>query len=414
MLSTPADRAGRLLALATGAAAAAMHFAGALKSTPAGARAPVDPTLAAALLLAPGLVLLGATRRWWLARPLGLPFAGCALLWLWLVIAGAWSASGAVLAAKLPEATLMGPAMLVAGLMVGGEAVARRGFVLGTLAIGLGVGAAVAWGLSTGNVVLGGTPGMHPDLVRVQYQLTGLVLASAAGLAALGAVERTGSARLVRLGLLAALGGVALLPGGRAALFGLVATVALAPAILLWRSGRPLVAVAWPAALVLAGMAGLAALLADPALAAGLRTLERLVEGDPGESSGRYALWSAALDWTGATGGLGLGTGGFTLAAGYGERRGLYPHSHPLEALVEGGAPAFLFWLLAFGGGLLVALRRGMRVAPLRSAEIAALTLPVAITVLVSTDLGNRMAWFALGLALSLGVEAALPRPARV
>jgi hypothetical protein len=37
---------------------------------------------------------------------------------------------------------------------------------------------------------------------------------------------------------------------------------------------------------------------------------------------------------------------------------------------------------------------------------VAALTLPVALTVMVSTDLGNRMAWFALGLLLSLAVEA--------
>jgi cell division protein FtsW (lipid II flippase) len=44
--------------------------------------------------------------------------------------------------------------------------------------------------------------------------------------------------------------------------------------------------------------------------------------------------------------------------------------------------------------------------APHRVAEVAAMVLPVALTVMVSTDLGNRMAWFALGLALSLGVTA--------
>jgi hypothetical protein len=37
---------------------------------------------------------------------------------------------------------------------------------------------------------------------------------------------------------------------------------------------------------------------------------------------------------------------------------------------------------------------------------VAALALPVALSVMVSTDLGNRMAWFALGLALGLGVSA--------
>jgi cell division protein FtsW (lipid II flippase) len=51
-------------------------------------------------------------------------------------------------------------------------------------------------------------------------------------------------------------------------------------------------------------------------------------------------------------------------------------------------------------------LRARHRVAPRRAAEIAAMVLPVALTIMVSTDLGNRMAWFALGLALSLGVAS--------
>jgi hypothetical protein len=45
-------------------------------------------------------------------------------------------------------------------------------------------------------------------------------------------------------------------------------------------------------------------------------------------------------------------------------------------------------------------------VAPGRAARIAALTLPLGLTAMVSTDLGNRMVWFGLGLLLSLGVEA--------
>jgi hypothetical protein len=67
-------------------------------------------------------------------------------------------------------------------------------------------------------------------------------------------------------------------------------------------------------------------------------------------------------------------------------------------------------WLLAFGGGGLVALRLLRRSDPAAAARIAAMVLPVALTVMVSTDLGNRMAWFALGLALSLGVRAQVPR----
>ncbi|MDW8399801.1 MAG: hypothetical protein RMK90_14685 [Acetobacteraceae bacterium] len=102
----------------------------------------------------------------------------------------------------------------------------------------------------------------------------------------------------------------------------------------------------------------------------------------------------------------GLGTGGFTVAAGFGERRGLYPHNHALEALAEGGLPGLLLWLLAFGGGALLLLRRLSRLGGARAAALVALTLPMGVSVLVSTDLGNRMAWFALGLALSSAVEA--------
>jgi cell division protein FtsW (lipid II flippase) len=52
-----------------------------------------------------------------------------------------------------------------------------------------------------------------------------------------------------------------------------------------------------------------------------------------------------------------------------------------------------------------VLLRPGLA-GSARQARIAAMVLPVALTIMVSTDLGNRMAWFALGLALSLGVTA--------
>jgi O-antigen ligase len=154
-------------------------------------------------------------------------------------------------------------------------------------------------------------------------------------------------------------------------------------------------------------MAGAALLLLDPDRAEGLRTLERLTA-DAAGLDARLALWRAALDWAGEAAPFGLGTGGFTIAAGHGERRGLYPHNHALEALAEAGLPGLVLWLGAFGGGVAAAIRLLVRVAPARAARIAAMVLPVAMTVMVSSDLGNRMAWFALGLALSLCVTARL------
>jgi hypothetical protein len=86
------------------------------------------------------LVLCAMTRRWVIAPDIGLPLAAIGALWLWLVLAGCWSASGAVLAAKLPEIILLGPIMLLAGLVVAGDETVLRGFCAGVL----GAGAAVA------------------------------------------------------------------------------------------------------------------------------------------------------------------------------------------------------------------------------------------------------------------------------
>ena len=223
-------------------------------------------------------------------------------------------------------------------------------------------------------------------------------------------------ARLFWLAIVVSLGVAALLPGGRTALVALLLGVTLAPMLRLGLAGRRRAAALWGGLCLLAGLAFVLRLALNPEEVEGLRTLERLT-GDAAGLDARIGLWAAALDWAGRAAPLGLGTGGFTIAAGHGERRGLYPHNHALEALAEGGLPALVFWLMAFGGGVLATIQLARSAEPETVARIAALTLPVALTVMVSTDLGNRMAWFALGLALSLGVVARpfqAPRPSPV
>jgi O-antigen ligase len=398
------------VALLAGTLAALLQLAGSLKTAPALAFMPVDLTLAALLALLPCLVLLAVTRRWHLDAALGPPLAAAALLVLWLVVAGAWTASREVAAAKLPEVALAGPVMLAAGLLAGADAAARRALAGASVLIGLVLAAMVARGVTEGWAA---QAAVATEQARVHYQLAGLAMAIAAGLAAV----RAATARSVAAGLgwgvlVLLLAMAALLPGGRTALVSLGLGVALAPALGLARAGRGRAAAAWLLGCALAGFAFVVALLTHPEEAEGLRTIERLTA-DAAGLEARLGLWGAALDWAGRSAPFGLGTGGFTIAAGHGERRGLYPHNHALEALVEGGLPGLLLWAGAFGGGLLVALRalRHADVAPRRAADVAAMVLPVALTVMVSTDLGNRMAWFALGLALSLGVTAArVPR----
>ncbi|MGX9961750.1 O-antigen ligase family protein [Roseomonas sp. F4] len=391
----------RALPAMVGLVAAVLQMAGALKTAPPLAALPLDLTLLSLALLLPLLALLLATRRWLVAPAIALPVVAAALLWLWLVVAGAWSPSRLILAQKLPELVLAGPVMLAAGLLVGAEPVARHALCGASLAIGLILAGLILSGTSAG------LAGLLEEQARVHHQLAGLALATAAALAALAAVEAPHPlARLVWLAALAALAMAALLPGGRTALAALLLGAALAPLLRL----RPAQGLGWLCLVLLALVAGAAWLAVRPDWVSGLRTLERLTA-EPAGLEARQVLWSEALRWAGLAAPWGLGTGGFTIAAGHGEWRGLYPHNHALEALAEGGLPGMLLWCGAFGGAALAMFRLAPRVAPARRARIAALVLPVALTILVSTDLGNRMAWFALGLALSLGVTA---RPADV
>lgn len=390
-------------ALLAGLLAAALQFAGGLKTAPGTGTLPIDLTIGAALALLPLLALLLATRRWRLDPALAWPLAAALLLPFWLVVAASWTPSQEVARAKLLDIVPAGPAMLAAGMLVGAEPAARRGLTAGSLLAGLGLAAGFALAAHGGGLL---RDAVANPAGRANYQVAGLAMAVAAGLAAVRASEsRHALAALPWLAAVAALAVAALLPGGRTALLALGLGVALAPALGLWRRGRRGAALAWLAASGLAGIAAAGLLLLDPVRAEGLRTLERLT-GDAAGLEARVSLWSAALRWAGEAAPWGLGTGGYTIAAGHGERRGLYPHNHALEVLAEAGLPGLLLWLLAFGGGLVAALLLLRRAEAARAARIAAMVLPVALTVMVSSDLGNRMAWFALGLALSLGVRA--------
>ena len=392
------------LAGLAGVLAALLQFAGALKTMPLLAALPFDLTLAAAAGLCGLLPLMLAHGGWRLGRGLALPLLGAAGMWLWWVVAGVWSVNANAAVAKLLPMVLIGPVMLAAGLLVGADGAGRRALVLAVTGIGIFVGASVAWGLATDGVVLGGAVGADPSRTRVQYQLAGLAVASAAGLVAVRLVASRGAGALLNGALLLALLAASAIPGGRAALLATAGVVLLMPVVSLWLRGRYAAAAAWLGMAAMAGLVGAGWLLSDPDRVAGIRGIER-VFGDPADGpEERVAMWRAALRMIEPAG---IGPGGYPQAAGFGADPGMHPHNHALEALTEAGLPGLALWLLAFGGAAALALARLPRVEPARAAAIGALVLPVAITVMVSTDLTNRMAWFALGLALSLGVSRA-------
>jgi O-antigen ligase len=396
------------LAWLAGAATALLHVAGALKSIPLIGALPIDFTVLAAALALPLLVLCAMTRGWAIAPEIGLPLAAIGALWLWLVLAGCWSASGAVLAAKLPEIALLGPIMLLAGLVVAGDDSALRGFCAGVLGAGAAVAASLAANLAGGRVALGGLPGADPEKWRIAYQVTALAIATAAALAAVRLAETRGAwRRLLPLGAALALVAGTLLPGGRAALLALVICLATGPVLILLRQQEPRLATLWLVALLGLGFAAIAFLGGDTSQT--IRALERIIAPNMLESSGRGPLWEEALRLAGQTMPFGLGIGGFSMAAGFGEWRGRHPHNLGIEALVEAGLPGFALWLIAFGGAGFGVWRLGRSAPPWRVARLLVLCLPMAVTLQVSTDLGNRMAWLTLGLALGIGVTARVP-----
>lgn len=396
------------LAWLAGAAASLLHLAGALKSIPLIGALPVDFTIASAALALPLLALCAITRRWRVAPEIGLPIAAIGALWLWLVLAGCWSASGAVLGTKLPEIVLLGPIMLFAGLVVAGDDAALRGFCAGVIAAGAAVALSLAANLAEGSVALGGPPGADPEKWRIAYQVTGLAIAMAAALAALHWAEaREALPSLFWLSATLALALGALLPGGRAALVALGLCLACGPALILFRHQKRARALLWVVGLLC--LATAAALFMTNEANQHARDIERLFSPTILESSGRLPLWGAALALAGQAMPFGLGTGAFSLAAGFGEWRGRHPHNLALEALTEAGLPGFVLWLMVFGGAAWVVWRLGRSAPAWRVARILMLCLPMAVTLQVSTDLGNRMAWLALGLALGLGLRAQAP-----
>jgi O-antigen ligase len=298
--------------------------------------------------------------------------------------------------------------MLLAGLVVAGDDSALRGFCAGVLGAGAAVAASLAANLAGGRVALGGLPGADPEKWRIAYQVTALAIATAAALAAVRLAETRGAwRRLLPLGAALALVAGTLLPGGRAALLALVICLATGPVLILLRQQEPRLATLWLVALLGLGFAAIAFLGGDTSQT--IRALERIIAPNMLESSGRGPLWEEALRLAGQTMPFGLGIGGFSMAAGFGEWRGRHPHNLGIEALVEAGLPGFALWLIAFGGAGFVVWRLGRSAPPWRVARLLVLCLPMAVTLQVSTDLGNRMAWLTLGLALGIGVTARVP-----
>jgi O-antigen ligase len=417
-MATPGTRAGAASGQVTletlfagfGVFACLLIFTGVLKSLPGVATAPIDIT---PLLL--GIVLLHlafalASRRYILPPSVPALFALHAALAGLAILSAGTSAGRDIFHDKLRDVVLVAPVMMAIGVAVAADHRTFRRFLLAAKVLGPAMGAfiALAFALGLVNVVVqfGGRGSVQTQ--RVQYQLANLAIALAASGFAIAVMRTRGLPRLFNLGMTALLAFAALIPGGRSGFIGLCLTVVATPCLYLWQRGRRALAVGLALGLAAGLTMGITLLFASTQLATGLRTVERFTQGAGGDGGGRIALWQAAFALIGGNGFLGVGFGGYSSAAGWGVTREYYPHNLFIEAMVELGVPGFLLFLgiwMAAGLGWLSAGRRLARdeEGAEQWAATAGFGLIMLIYISVSTDLGNPLMWFALGLLAGCG-----------
>ena len=392
-----------------GVFACMLIFTGVLKSLPGVATAPIDitPVLLGLTLLHLAFAL--ASHRIALPPTVPLLFLLQATFAVLAIISAGVSPGRDIVQDKLRDMVLVAPVMMAIGAAVSADATAFRRFLLTAKVLGPAMGgfiaAAFALGLVNVIVQFGGRGNVQTQ--RVQYQLANLLIALAASAYAIASMRTRGPTRLFNAGMTALLAFAALIPGGRSGFIGLCLTVVVTPCLYLWHRGRRRLALGLAAGLAGLLALGIAALFASAQFTSGLRTVERLTQGDS-DGGGRMTLWQAAFALVDGNGFWGVGFGGYTPAAGWGVTREYYPHNLFIEAMAELGLPGFLLfvaiWATAGFGWLRASLRLGTDAKGAEQwAATAGFGLIMLIYISVSTDLGNPLMWFALGVLAGCG-----------
>jgi O-antigen ligase len=388
-----------------GAIACLLIFTGVLKSLPGVATLPVDitPVLLGLALLHLAFALVA--RRHHLPAAVPAIFALHAGLALVAIVSAGTSQGRFIVPDKLRDVVLVAPIMLAIGVAVAADARAFRAFLgtaklLGPLMGGF-IAGAFALGLVDVVVQFGGRGSVATQ--RVQYQLANLLIALAASGYAIAAARTRGPWRLMNLAMVGLLAFAALIPGGRSGFIGLGIAAVTGPCVFLWHQGRRRAAATLALALAGAGTLAIAILFASAELASGLRTVERFTQGGIGESSARLPLWRAAFRLIEDNGFWGLGFGAYTPSAGWGVNRDLFPHNLFIEAMVELGLPGLLLFIGIWAAAGLGWLAARPRAEGEQWAASACFGLIILILISVSTDLGNPLMWFCLGLLAGCG-----------
>lgn len=384
----------------TGASTAALHFSAAIKSLPFFRNTPIDVTFFffSTATVACVIRMFYATIE--IRRSAVRHLLLQAMFAYWLILSACWSQSQNISLQKLFDITLLAPLFTFMAFHVIGNIHSFYSFLQVCLYIAVAISVIFPASFYFKLAIIGGP--LDTDLLRVQYQIVGQNLAVASCILACRFAykrELISSTKIFLIVLfITVLGSI----GARAAFFGVFFALIFAPASILYLLNKkrtavflilivPFVLFSFVAAFYKLNTFGLTPFTV-------LRILSALAE----QGGVRLFLWRSGVAQHRVSG---LGVGGFAPTAGFGDTRRWYPHNVWLESYAEGGIPGLFIFSAILGNALIGFVLRRRKILPLHFGIILGCMIISFSQMMTSSDLGNRMIWFWLGLLFAGEVD---------
>ena len=375
-----------------GFVAAMMHFAGALKSVIFLRDFPIDVTIVSFALC---LVILALRFQIFIKNvsiSASFYFLCLSLFCCYFLILATWTNMQSAGYQKLFDIIVLAPLITILAVSVGSNANAFDGFCKAVVIISIFVFIASLGTLLLGYAKIGGS--IDNNTVRIQYQLVGLLFASGAVISASSFANEfpKKAVRHISVFFVFLLGNF--FTGGRASLAAALVGTLLSIVVLTVIQSQYRLKIYFLLVLV-SSMCALSLLVFSHIFGIDFFGLRRVIEKGGIDFGVRAALWEIALSKASVSG---IGVAAFAAVAGLGDLRKWYVHHLWLESLVEGGIFGFVVFSLMIVTAI-CSFVQGFRIIPVKQYAIVGGFMVIGfVQMFTSTDLGNRMGWFWLGL----------------
>lgn len=377
-----------------GASTAALHFSASLKSLPVLSNKSFDLSIVLLFTSIVTSIIRLYFGRLELNKNANLHFLLQGLLAYWFSISGSWTQSSDIGLEKLLDMTLLPPTFTFLAFNVVADERSFKSFTNMCIYTAVINSCILPILLYLRVAVIGGST--QTELLRIQYQVVGLHLATAICILTCQitfyGIKMSKTVLFVTLILFIMLISI----GARAAFLGFLFSFVLGPSSILYQMGRLNRAFIFSlfSLLLVISFAFVWYQIDLPNLKP--LTLMRIFDAVNERSNVRVLLWKSAVAQSDF---IGLGVGGFAPAAGFGDVRRWYPHNLWLEAFVEGGIPGFIIFSGLLCHACIALVTQSRHLLPLNFGITLGLVSIGFAQIFTSSDLGNRMIWFWLGLS---------------